>query len=140
MLRLSKSVFIAGTALLALEFLFFYLFQQYSGLIETDPSLHAISVVFPSALDITAAVTFFGCLLLAIYMPADKSLNLGLVGIVAASVIRFFVPLDIQDWHALVPLDARDATGTFLVLMVLLFAGGLVLVLVSWVRLSIRTP
>jgi hypothetical protein len=140
MLRLSKSVFIAGTSLLAVEFLFFYLVQQYSGLIERDVLLHAISVVFPSALDITAVFTFFGCLLLAIYMPADRSLNLGLVGIVAATVIRFFVRLDIQDWRSLVPLDARDATGTFLVLMALLFAGGLVLVLVSWVRLSIRTP
>ena len=140
MLRVSKSIFVVGSALLGVELLFFYLFQQYSGMVESDAPLHFISVAFPRALDATAVLTFVGCLLVSVYMPADRSLNLGLIGIVAAAVIRFFVPLDIQDWHALVPADAHDFSGTLLVLMALLFTGGIVLVLISWIRLSLRTP
>ena|SRR5947209_10720864 len=140
MVRISKSVFAAGGALLALEVLFFYLFQQYSGFIDSDVPLHFVSATFPTALDATAGLTFFGCLLVALYTSADKSLNLGLVGIVTAAVIRFFVPLDIHDWRALVPVDAHDWTATLLVLMILLSGGGLSLVLISWIRLLRRTP
>ncbi len=140
MLRISKSVFLAGGALLGLQVLLCYLFQQYSSFIESDAPLRVLAVAFAPTLDATAVVTFLGCLGLALYLPADQSLNLGLLEVVAATVLLFFMPFEVHDWRAFIPADAHDWNATVLGLMAVLFSGGLLLMAVSWARMLRRTP
>lgn len=140
MLRTSKLLCLLGGTLLGIEILLCYLFQQYSSFIESDTALRLLTISFAPVLDSTAILTLIGCIGLAFYMPSDQSLNLGLAGVAAATIMLFFVRFEVHDWRALVPADAHDWNATVLVLMMLLFSGGLLLVGISWIRLLRRTP